>query len=739
MKTISAYLRNLITPPSFDNDNVTRIVRPLYFTLWALFVPSLVLGLLGVIREGNFSGGKGISLVFALAFACAIYFLRRKFLDPVRYSLPLFIWLGLTYTVATDGGIRDVDIIGFALVVAIAGLLVNSRASIIFGVLSLLTLAVLYWLEISGRLVSSSPDLVTREEFGVVFTILLIVTFLVYYGVNHLEQLIQRAQADAHLLTQRNQQLRQAQTDLQEQTTRLAVLNKSLQEENQDRQQVTEALRLSEAKNRAILDYLPDMILRINAEGYFVDFSPSNHLDPVAPPEFFIGKHITELLPPEVAGPGVAALNDALATNEVQVFEYPMMTDDDERIFESRNIPIPGREVLTIVRDITDDKRSEQAALQAQKLESIGLLAGGIAHDFNNLLTGMMGQNSLALLKLPAESPARRHLEKSVVSAKRAADLTRQLLAYAGKGQFLVEPIDLNQLVQEGAGLLETVLPKQAKLCFELADSLPTIEIDRGQIQQILMNLVINAAEAIGKEGGDVTICTKLMRLTAVTDTSDFVAKERVKPGPYVCLQISDTGRGVSEADKKRIFDPYYSTKGQGRGLGLSATLGIIRSYEGHLALSSVLGEGSQFRVYFPAGAYQDVEETSVFATATPKKGNVLVVDDEIDVQETAKEILETAGFRVFVANDGRQGTELFAKLHKQINVVLLDIHMPNMNGEQAFHKMREIDSQTPIIFSSGYTEIILPNLVNQTQVAFLQKPYDIDGLVNKVQEMLSA
>lgn len=740
VKPILSRLSKLFIIPSFTEEATSpAVARPLYITLGVLFVASFSLGTWGILRNGELTGGKVISFVLSVPFGLLFWAMRRGHHKPVRLLMPVLLWVTLTASIMLDDGIRAVDSVGFALVLVLAGMFIGARAVLGVGLLCLLSITAVYFAELNGWVQTRYGIIVQSDDLIILIVILLLLIFITYYAINFLEHSILQARNDARLLSHRNQELRDVQHSLQTRTSELATLNNQLLQEIQERRQVEQALSQSLGLNKAILDYMPDMILRIDKNGTFLDYSPSRNMAPIVSPAMFLGKRMADVLPPHVAAPGTQAVRQAVATNEIQFFEYSLPVEGEgEHIFESRNIPIGNDEVLTIVRDVTDERRAEQAALQTQKLESIGLLAGGIAHDFNNLLTGMLGQNSLALTKLPPDSPARRHLERAVVSAKRAADLTRQLLAYAGKGQFLVESINLNKLVQEVADLLETVLPKQAVLELDLIKHLPPIEADQGQIQQVLMNLVINASEALNEQAGKVQIQTSVQYVTADLHSSEQILPETIVPGNYVCLEVSDTGRGMSVEEQRRIFDPYYSTKGQGRGLGLSATLGIIRGYHGFLSLHSTPGEGTRFQVYWPAGQEVEVATETAVTPSLPITGTILIIDDEATVRQAAKEILELFGYQVLTASDGRIGIECYQQQHGQVDLVLLDMHMPIMNGAETFTHLRQIQPNVPILFSSGFTELSASDILQGDRVDFLQKPYDVAKLIDKIQQMLT-
>ena len=412
--------------------------------------------------------------------------------------------------------------------------------------------------------------------------------------------------------------------------------------------------------------------------------------------------------------------------------------DGTEIHVESSAVLLPddnGQSIYCMVaRDITERIQAEARLRQTQKLESIGLLAGGIAHDFNNLLTGILGQTSLALDKLSPDQPAWDNINKAVVSVKRGADLTRQLLAYAGRGQFQIEAIDLNQLIQDNASLLETGLISQADLQLSLAPNLAAIEADRGQIQQIVMNLVINAAEAIITEQDAVTVSTQEV-MVKPSDTQLYVGGDTLPPGRYVCLQVSDTGSGMDKETLARIFDPFFTTKERGTGLGLSATLGIVRSHGGGLQVTSQVGQGTTFKILFPASSRIVSQEIlPPMSNGAIVKGSVLVIDDEKSVREVVRDILEMNHLQIFVAQNGQVGVEMFTAHRAEINVVLLDMQMPVMNGAETFQALRTIDPTVKIILSSGYNENeATQRFVGQDLAAFLQKPYDLDELVAKV------
>jgi signal transduction histidine kinase/CheY-like chemotaxis protein len=393
------------------------------------------------------------------------------------------------------------------------------------------------------------------------------------------------------------------------------------------------------------------------------------------------------------------------------------------------------------VRDYLAERRDNQEKLlQKQKMESLGVLAGGIAHDFNNLLTGILGNASLALETLPPGAPAVGLLDDVVQASERAAHLTKQLLAYAGKGRFFLESIDLSALVRDVSQLIRTSIPGNARLRLELAEALPCVQGDGAQLQQLVMNLVINAAEAIPPgRAGEVAVTTKSQRVDAEY-LSRAGAVAEVVPGEYVALQVQDDGVGMDEGTAQRIFDPFFSTKFTGRGLGLAATQGIVKGHKGLLTVSTAPGQGSTFNVLFPAaGPYaSEVAPRPAPLPAGKQHGMILVIDDEEVVRRTAKAALERAGYNVIVAEDGTEGIRLFAAVKAKVAVVLLDLTMPGLGGEDVLREIRAMKPEACVILSSGYNEVeVIRRFTGSGLAGFLQKPYAGSALLEKVNAAL--
>jgi len=394
------------------------------------------------------------------------------------------------------------------------------------------------------------------------------------------------------------------------------------------------------------------------------------------------------------------------------------------------------------IRDYLEERvRNEEQLRETQKLESLGILAGGIAHDYNNILTGVLGNASLALEDVPRGSIVAMRLMDVVNATERAAQLTKQLLAYAGKGRFVIEPLDLSHQVRETSSLIQTSIPRTVQLRLELTESLPCIEADAAQIQQVVMNLVINGAEAIPEgQTGTVLITTGVQQVDdAYIQTT--VQGSEIERGRYVTLEVHDTGAGMGSDIISRIFDPFYTTKFAGRGLGLAAVRGIVQGHRGAIKVDSTPGRGSTFKLLFPASLKQDhkrpdraSEHASLGGT-----GTILVIDDEEIVRHPAKAALERFGYEVVLAEDGRQGVEAFRRMADRISVVLLDMTMPVMSGEEAFRELRMIRSDIKVILSSGYNEVeAIRHFAGKGLAGFIQKPYTSARLAEAVRSVLN-
>ena len=380
----------------------------------------------------------------------------------------------------------------------------------------------------------------------------------------------------------------------------------------------------------------------------------------------------------------------------------------------------------------------ERRLLHAQKLESLGILAGGIAHDFNNLLQAMLGNLDLALPALPPGSEAAEAVGQAAVAAKRASDLTRQLLAFSGKGHFVVRPLDLSAMVGENAHLLRAAVPHTCAIELGLEDGLPPIEADAGQMQQVVMNLITNAADAIGPRPGTITVRTGRRRGgPGALEGSRITGVEPA--GEYVAFEVSDTGCGMEPETIERMFDPFFSTKGVGRGLGMSALLGIVRGHEGAIFVDSTPGRGTTVRVQFPA-AHRSSSQAGLeggAAVAAPAldpaeqpPGGVLVVDDEELVRRTCVSMVRSLKRQALAAAGGPEAVELLRARRGEIRYAIVDLSMPGMDGLATLDALLAVDPALKVVLSSGFDEqALLDREVSARIAGFVQKPYSLADL----------
>ncbi len=402
--------------------------------------------------------------------------------------------------------------------------------------------------------------------------------------------------------------------------------------------------------------------------------------------------------------------------------------------FVGTNTDITDRRQAAIEREQFDRKMQE-----TQKLESLGVLAGGIAHDFNNLLTSILGNASIASLELPPGSPVHDSIEQINEASLRAADLCKQMLAYSGRGRFMAQKLDLGELVEQTAQMLQISISKKAVLRFRIEKGLPPIEVDATQIRQVIMNLVINASEAIGDTSGVISLSTGLTRVDHSYLHGTLMDPD-LPEGDCVCLEVSDSGCGMSVETRARMFDPFFTTKFTGRGLGLAAVLGIVRGHKGAIKVYSELGRGTTFKLLFPAaaGASDTAPTRSARGTSWQGKGTVLVVDDVESMRSTVARMMRVIGFDPVLAADGREAVEVFRAQPERFDLVLLDLTMPHMDGEQTFTELRRLRPDARVVLMSGFNahEALL-RFPDRGLAGFLQKPFTIASLSATMREVL--
>ena len=483
------------------------------------------------------------------------------------------------------------------------------------------------------------------------------------------------------------------------------------------------------AQLRAIVESSDDAILSKDLNGVIQSWNHGAELIYGFAAKEAIGKTMSIVVPLDRMHEEDEMMERIRHGGRVKHFETVRVRKDGRQIHVSvTTSPIRNPEgeiagVSYISRDITERKDWEEQIRQTQKLESLGVLAGGLAHDFNNLLTGVMGNASLAMEELAGNNPTRTRIAEVLEGGERAALLVRQMLAYAGKGRFVIEPVNLSSQVAEIVPLVQTSLAHKVELNLRLADDLPLIEADPSQLQQLVMNLAINAAEAVGETAGAVTITTSARETQG----------ER-----QVVLEVRDTGCGMDDVTRSRIFDPFFTTKFTGRGLGLSAVLGIIRGHRGCISVESTPGHGSTFTVILPAPAPVDRSEAKKSPSEVRGYGHVLVVDDEDLVRDMARFTLERCGYTVETASGGVAAVAMYAARPHEFDAVLLDLTMPGMNGEETLKRILLVRPDARVVVSSGFSEAdALQRFGNRGVAGFLQKPYTAPVLARTIKQAL--
>jgi PAS domain S-box-containing protein len=496
--------------------------------------------------------------------------------------------------------------------------------------------------------------------------------------------------------------------------------------------------------NRVVLDSIADSITIIDAKSsHILDANLAFLKEINLPIEQIIGKKCYEVThhrsspcaPPNGSCPLIETVSyeDHASTQHVY-----LMPSGEKRYTEIFTSPIKDEhgnivQVVHIQRDITERKRAEEEKLvleqqfqQSQKLESLGVLAGGIAHDFNNILSVIVGNCYLA--KMDSDN-SRDFIPKIEQASERAAELCRQMLAYAGKTQIVQFQVNILSLVDEMVRMLKASLPKNVVIKLSSFTDVPTVKADTSQISQIVMNFIINASEAIGEAQGEIIVSLEKTVIANGQSEKDYQGKE-IRPGDYVCLAVTDNGCGMNNETKRRIFEPFYTTKFTGRGLGMSAVLGIVTAHEGALQIYTQLGQGTTFKVFLPVQSEVSSEGNPQLQTTNLEpcqcSGTILLVEDEEEVRLIAKTILEKMGFSVIEAENGLEALELYNQNATKINLVLTDLGMPIMDGYEMFRELKKINSELPIVISSGFGDAVVTSKIARKDIAgLISKPYN--------------
>jgi PAS domain S-box-containing protein len=732
---------------------------------------------LRILQAGHIIGISLCVLVLLLINIPYLFALKKT------YSLRIFAFLtllfnlfeviGYTAVIYLLGGIKALYLSPiYAILISYLGVMAPPRFPFVVAAFSSLSLSGVAALEYYGFLPSmdlhQTPPYPGINQAAIVLavSVTFFVVALVTAGVTRqvrrnrekLRRQYDELEEKTVELERTGKELRTTQQELEkrveERTRELKGANDRLLQEIQERRLAEKALKENESRFRHIVESSPLPMGIINMEG---------RVEYVNPKFSTIFGFIPETVPPladwfQPSDGNLHPFTDLFKKWQLAIektvpetftdegFEVDLISKDGSvRTVEIRGAPV-GNKVLTVFNDLTERKTAErerqrlEAQLrEVQKLESLGVLAGGIAHDFNNLLMAILGNADLALLSLSPASPVRPHVEDIIRASKRAAELCRQMLAYSGKGQFVIGFYNLSEIVREIAQMIEVSISKKATLRYFFSENLPAVEADATQLRQVIMNLITNASEALGDQNGLISVTTGVQDCDRAYLSEGYL-NDTLLPGKYVYLEVSDSGCGMDKETLRRLFDPFFSTKFTGRGLGLAAVLGIIRGHQGAIKVDSEPGKGTCFKILLPAREGDSGGRLSLQDNAPLRSGRVkiLLVDDDPFIREVVPRMLKQLGFEVLTATDGQEGLAVYRDRQEEIRCVILDLTMPGMDGKQAFRELYRLNNDLRIILSSGYNEQeVIQQFAGQGPAGFIQKPYTVAALQETLTRVL--
>ena len=743
---------------TYDVD-VLRQIRLLNIGTTLGITVLLILGIVAFFQGNTLLGAVDCSLALVLSIILIYVRQSQNYLFGLYGAIGFYLLMCL-YLLITGGAYQTGYVWSFTFpLMACFGL--GSRKGAIAMAILMFSVLLLFALESPpGAIAAYTGNFKIRivSSFFVIAALAFVVERVREDTQNRLENKndeLQKAIAELHLAEKK---LRQAGKDLEkrveERTSQLADANSQLMLEMQERKQAEAALRESEEKYRLIAENTADIIAIMDMELRFTYVSPS----------------LLPILGFTVAEARGSCLYHILTADSLQI---AMKVIDEEMARESGGKTFPGRirmtelehykkdgtpiwlevsmsflrnssgnaiGVLTVSRDISERKQAEtekqrlaEQLQQAHKLESIGTLAGGIAHDFNNLLMGIQGYATLMRLDLEASHPHHERLQQIEQQVASGADLTKQLLGFAREGRYEVKIADMNDLIGRTSSMFNRT-KKELYVKTRLEMNLRRVKVDVGQMEQALMNLYLNAGQAM-PAGGTMTLETANVRL----DDAQAMPYD-IEPGDYIKITIQDTGIGMDEKTLKRIFDPFFTTKGMGRGagLGLAMVYGVVKGHGGGIAVTSTLGRGTIFTIYLPVVEVETAAEQPVSGAILKGAEKILLVDDEPVVLEANRQLLEALGYGVHAARSGQEAIAFFLENKADISLVILDMVMPGMSGGDTFDRLRAIHPDIPVILCSGYSiDGEAQEILDRGCNGFLQKPFDIEQFSRKIRNQL--
>ncbi len=732
---------------SGPDQNFEEKRKRIVLTLFSLAgIPTLISFGIFHFSRGSFSRSLALFLVAAIMTGClfSLRYLKRAL--PVHRIVALLLGSYFLSTMIT-GGAHGSKILWVLLFPLIVFFLLGKKEGLLWSV-TVFFLA-LFFLTDHGSIIGTFPyETEIKIRFFIAYGLLAVMSYVVestrqtyQAGMENEQRKLQSEIAERMGAEEELEKHRHHLEELvEDRASELILANEKLKQEIKVRRRAEEALRESEENFKALGENAPDIIYTLALDGSFTYVNPAWKAILGYEREEVLGKYFVDFTRQEEAGHYVRIFKGVIDKREtIKDTDITMVhKDGSTRLFSACGAPNIDKEgevtgLVGLFKDITEHRRLEAQFQQAQRMEAVGTLAGGIAHDFNNLLMGIEGSAALILLEIDFDHPHHEKLKNIEQYVQNGAELTKQLLGFARGGKYEVKPTDLNELVNESSHMFGRTR-KDITIHTKFQEDIRTVEVDHGQIEQVLLNLYVNAWQSM-PGGGDLYLLTENVSLD-----KDLATSFNVEPGAYVKISVTDTGVGMDEATQQRVFDPFFTTKkmGRGTGLGLASAYGIITNHGGLINLYSDKGEGTTFNIYLPCSE-KEIEEQNVADEETLKGSEtILLVDDEKMIIDVAKLLLNRLGYKVMGVSSGKEALEIYEENQDHIDLVILDMIMPNMSGGDTYDKLKVINPSIKVLLASGYSinghaQAILDRGCN----AFIQKPFNLSKLSKKVRTVL--